>query len=241
MGRDQRVLRRGSVGSKEEGYRSRIEPSSQNPSLASTAGCGLPGVQAAWSLPEWFSCGKRWEIYNQRVLRARGSVGNDEFKELSGCTEEFYRCYGVLDDRCLMPPASWEELKKGFEIWQNIKNIQVRGLHLADVVLESQQEGIPEALLVLKVKHGLEVVDYLGANFSFPNRFTFYSVKATCIKITGIKLSIFQLRLQVQAQFIMAKNWWQCEDSISEPLDPETSALPIRHEQGIGSSGVLTE
>ena len=64
------------------------------------------------------------------------------------------------------------------------------------------------------------------ANFSFPNRFTFYSVKATCIKITGIKLSIFQLRLQVQVQFIMAKNWWQCEDSISDPLDPQTSALP---------------
>ena len=38
-----------------------------------------------------------------------------------------------------------------------------------------------------------------------PNRFTFYSVKATCIKTTAIKLSIFQLRLQVQVQFIMAK------------------------------------
>ena len=41
--------------------------------------------------------------------------------------------------------------------------------------------------------------------FSSPNRFAFYSVKATCIKTTGIKLSIFQLRLQVQVQFIMAK------------------------------------
>ena len=45
-----------------------------------------------------------------------------------------------------------------------------------------------------------------GANFFSPNRFAFYSVKATCIKTTGIKLSIFQLRLQVQVQFIMAKD-----------------------------------
>ena len=66
----------------------------------------------------------------------------------------------------------------------------------------------------------------------FPNRFAFYSVKATCIKITGIKLSIFQLRLQVQVQFIMAKeNCWLCEDSISQPFDPETSALPRRCDQ----------
>ena len=57
----------------------------------------------------------------------------------------------------------------------------------------------------------------------------------------GIKLSIFQLRLQVQVQFIMAKKkCWLCEDSISEPFDPETSALPIRHEQGDGISGVFT-
>ena len=43
-------------------------------------------------------------------------------------------------------------------------------------------------------------------DFFSPNRFAFYSVKATCINTTGIKLSIFQLRLQVQVQFIMAKN-----------------------------------
>ena len=80
-----------------------------------------------------------------------------------------------------------------------------------------------------------------GRFFFSPNRFNFYSVKATCIKTTGIKLSIFQLRLQVQVQFIMAKNCWLREDSISEPYDPETSALPIHHEQGVGSNGVLTE
>ena len=68
-------------------------------------------------------------------------------------------------------------------------------------------------------------------------------MKATCIKTTGIKLSIFQLRLQVQVQFIMAKKirWLLGEDSISQPFDPETSALPIRHEQGVAIRGVLTE
>ena len=31
----------------------------------------------------------------------------------------------------------------------------------------------------------------------------------------------------------MAKKCWLCEDSIFRPLDPQSSALPIRHEQGV--------
>ena len=41
----------------------------------------------------------------------------NEFKQLSilyGHTQAFYRCYGVFDARCSMPPISWEELKVDF-------------------------------------------------------------------------------------------------------------------------------
>ena len=84
------------------------------------------------------------------------------------------------------------------------------------------------------------------ANFFFPNRFAFYSVKATCIKTTGIKLTnLVFFNWGCKSKFNLLwqkKNCWLCEDSISQPFDPKTSALiPTRHEQGVAISGVLTE
>ena len=65
-----------------------------------------------------------------------------------------------------------------------------------------------------------------GGRKKFPKRFAFYSVKATCIKTTGIKLSIFQLRLQVQVQFIMAKEILLAMRGLDLPaFDPETSRI----------------
>ena len=56
------------------------------------------------------------------------------------------------------------------------------------------------------------------------------------------RLAIFFLPQTGYQKFInMAKDCWLCQDSISRPLDPQSSALPIRHEQGVAISGVLTE
>ena len=64
--------------------------------------------------------------YNQGGWRAGVPTSNKEFKQLSvfcGYTKEFHRCSGVFNARCSMLPTSWEELKMGFLIWQNINNI----------------------------------------------------------------------------------------------------------------------
>ena len=56
-------------------------------------------------------------MYNQGGLRAGVPTSYNEFKQLSifyGHTKAFYRCYGVFDARCSMPPISWEELKLDF-------------------------------------------------------------------------------------------------------------------------------
>ena len=61
----------------------------------------------------------------------------------------------------------------------------------------------------------------------------------TCI--AGGPAAIFFFQTGYPKFINMAKDCWLCEDSISHPLDPETSVLPIRHEQGVAISGVLTE
>ena len=56
-------------------------------------------------------------MLNQGGLRAGVPTSNNEFKQLSvfyGHTKAFYRCYGVFDARCSMPPILWEELKVDF-------------------------------------------------------------------------------------------------------------------------------
>ena len=57
-------------------------------------------------------------MFKQGGLRAGVPTSNNEFKQLSvfyGRTKEFYRCSGVFDARCSMPPTSWEEMKMDFK------------------------------------------------------------------------------------------------------------------------------
>ena len=55
----------------------------------------------------------------QAGIRAGVPTSNNEFKQLTvfyGHTKEFYRCSGVFDARCSMPPTSWDELEMDFKI-----------------------------------------------------------------------------------------------------------------------------
>ena len=59
------------------------------------------------------------DLYNQGGTCIRDGVPTsyNEFKQLSvfyGHTKEFYRCSGVFNARCSMPPTSWEEMKMDF-------------------------------------------------------------------------------------------------------------------------------
>ena len=53
-------------------------------------------------------------LLSQGGIRDGFPTNNNEFKQLSvfyGHTKAFYRCSGVFDARCSMPPTSWEEMK----------------------------------------------------------------------------------------------------------------------------------
>ena len=55
---------------------------------------------------------------DQGGIRDGVPTSNNEFKQLSvfyGHTKAFYRCSGVFDARCSMPPTSWEEMKMDFK------------------------------------------------------------------------------------------------------------------------------
>ena len=57
-------------------------------------------------------------LFNQGGIRDGVPTSNNEFKQLSvfyGHTKTFYRCSGVFDARCSMPPTSWEEMKMDFK------------------------------------------------------------------------------------------------------------------------------
>ena len=56
-------------------------------------------------------------LLRQGGLRAGVPTRYNEFKQLSVFyrhTKAFYRCSGVFDNRCSMPPISWEEMKMDF-------------------------------------------------------------------------------------------------------------------------------
>ena len=70
-------------------------------------------LSCTWHIVNTLSC--PW--YNQGGLKAGVPTRYNEFQQLSvfyGHTKALYRCSGVFDARCSMPPISWEEMKMDF-------------------------------------------------------------------------------------------------------------------------------
>ena len=102
-------------------------PSSPTGFTARSRRRGTSGSPSASSTPSsWrkqYSEVGMIDYSQQGGLRPGAPASNNEFKQLSvfyGHAKDFYRCSGVFDARCSMPPTSWEKLKMDFLIWQNI-------------------------------------------------------------------------------------------------------------------------